>query len=103
VFGSQTRHHPGEDILIALTIPTVVQRLMRPIGGWGITPTSAIAIDGYYPTGCTPIINARFTVGLWEKGRKARHPHIRELEKIRHVHRSFSNRKPCPYAEINGS
>jgi len=49
------------------------------------------------------VINAGFAVGLGEKGLKTRHLRIRQPEKIRHCHRSFSSRESCHQAEINGS
>lgn len=36
VFSGKTRHHPGEDTLTALALPTVVESLVRSKGGRGV-------------------------------------------------------------------
>lgn len=66
--GSQTCHHLGEDAFVAPPLPTIVQRLMPTIGGGGIPPPKAVAIDEDNSTQYTSIIDALIAVGLREEG-----------------------------------
>ena len=56
VLSRQTGHHPGKDTLVAPTLPTGVQRLVRAVGSGGITPSQPIAVDEDNPAQHTPII-----------------------------------------------
>lgn len=67
----------------------MVERLMRAIGCRGVAPPYAIAIDEDNPAQHAAVINARFAMGLREKGLKTRHLPIAQPKQIRHVHRHF--------------
>jgi hypothetical protein len=58
-FGNQAIHHPDKDPFVALPLPTVVERLRRPILARGITAAQAIADDKDYPAQNPPIIHTR--------------------------------------------
>ncbi len=95
MFRSQPGHYPSENVFLAPAHPSAVKRFVRAIGGWSIAPTQAIAIDEDNPAQHTSIINPRLAVGLREERLKARHLRVRQPEKIRSGHRSFSSRGSC--------
>ena len=101
VIGSQTRHQPGEDALIALPLPAILERLVRAIGRRRVPPPQPVAVDEDNPTRHTSVIDAGFAMGLREEGLKTRHLRLRQPEKIRHGHRSFQSRESRHQAEIN--
>ena len=76
VLSGQTSHHPGEDALIAPSLPTVVERLVWAAFSGRVAPSQAIAINEDNPAQHTPIINARLAVGLGTIGLKSRHLRI---------------------------
>ena len=89
--GGQALHHPGEDALVAPSLPTVVEGLRRAIFLGGISPPQAIAIDEDYATQDPSVIDARLTVALGKEGLQARHLRVRQPEKV--AHRSVSLRR----------
>jgi len=103
VVSRQTGHHPGEDALVAPSLPAVVQGLVRTVLLGCVPPSQAIAIDEDNPAQNPSIINTGLAMGPGEKGLKTRHLGVTQPEKVRHVHRSFSNREPCCSPKINGS
>jgi len=117
VLGRQTRHHPGEDALIAPPLPAIIKRLVRAIGRRGVAPSQPIAVNEDNPTQHTSVIplgiSLRDTLpgsereayrGTSERRAQdapsARPPLVTFLrnalpgsgqaEEIRHVHRSVS-------------
>ena len=89
VLSGQSGHHPGEDALVALTFPAVVERLVRAVFLRRIAPAQTIAINENYPAQHSPVIYAGFAVRLWEEELKTRHLGVGQPKQIRHVHRSF--------------
>lgn len=67
VLGSQTGHHRGEDTLVAPSLPTIVKRLVRPIGSRCVTPLYAIAVNENNAARHTPVIDAWLP---WDFGKK---------------------------------
>jgi hypothetical protein len=100
-FGCQTGHHLHEDTLVALSFPTVLERLVRAAGGVGIAPPQAIAIDRDNPAENVPVIDAPLAVGRQQEGLQTHHLRIRRPEKIAYVTARFSNRESRPHREIN--
>ena len=49
-----------------------------------ITPTQPIAIDEYYPTQNTPVINAGLAMALGKERFKTGHLRVRQPEKVAH-------------------
>lgn len=45
VLSGQPRHDPREDTPVAPPLPTVLERLVRAILSWGVTPPQTVAID----------------------------------------------------------
>ena len=62
--GGQSLHHPREDPHVTPPLPTVVERLRRPILTRGIAPTQTIAIDEYYAAQHAPIIDTWLAMAL---------------------------------------
>ena len=89
VISGQTGHHRSEDTPVTPPLPTVVERLMRPVFQGCVAPTQAVAIDKDNAAQDPSIIHTRLAMGLGEEGLKARHLRLRQPEKIRHVYRSF--------------
>lgn len=91
VLGRQPRHDPGEDTPVAPTLPAVVERLVRPVFPWRISPPQAITIDEDNPAQDTPVINPGLAVRLGEVRLQTRHLRIAQPEKIRHVQANLSD------------
>ncbi len=86
----QAVHHPGEDALLAPSLPAIVERLRRAILLGGIAPPQTIAIDEDYATQDATIIDPRLAMALGEEWLKTSHLRFREPEKV--AHRSVSSR-----------
>ncbi len=80
----QTLHHPGEDPPVAPSLPTIVERLRRPILPGRITPPQAFAIDEDYPAQHAPVIDPWLAVGPGKERPKPVHLHVGQPEKITH-------------------
>ena len=103
VLGRQPRHDPGEDTPVAPKLPAVVKRLVWAVFPRRISLPQTIAIDEDNPAQDTSIINPGLAVRLGEVRLQTRHLRIAQPEKIRHVHRSFSNGESRSPNQINGS
>ena len=77
-FGGQSLHHPGEDPHVTPPLPTVVERLRRPILTRGITPPQAIAIDEDNPAENPPIIHPRLAMALRKERLQPLHLVVRQ-------------------------
>ena len=64
--GSQSRYNSGEAPDVAPPLPSVVERLWRPIFSGRITPPQPIAIDEDNSTQYSAIIHPWLTVALWK-------------------------------------
>ena len=64
VLGGQTRHHLGEDALIAPSVPTVAECLVGVILPWGVAPPQTVAINQDNATQNTSIINSGLAMRL---------------------------------------
>ena len=68
VLGGQTDHDPGEDPVVAPSLPTIIKGLGWAVFLWGITPSQTIAIDENYTTQHTPVVDARLAMALRKEG-----------------------------------
>jgi hypothetical protein len=84
--GGGAFHHPGEDALVAPSLPPIVEGLGWAIILWRITPPQAIAIDEDYATQNAPVIKARHIMALRTEKPKTLHLHLCQPEKIAHQH-----------------
>ncbi len=64
----QFQKHPGEDALLAPSLPPAVEGLVRPVLGRRIAPTQAIAVDEYYAAQHPFFVHTRPAVRLRKKG-----------------------------------
>ena len=105
--GGQSLHHPREDPHVTPPLPTVVERLRRPILTRGIAPTQAIAIDEDYAAQHAPIIYTRLAMALREErpqplhllvGQpvKVAHHHPRQFGSLNHADRAASSKSMGP-------
>ncbi len=80
MISGQTCHHPGEDALVAPSLPAVVERLVRAVSIWRIPSPKPIAIDEDNAIQDMPVIDARFAVGFREVGLKTSHLRVAQPE-----------------------
>jgi len=85
----QFKQHPGEDALLAPTLPPAVEGLVRAIRFRRVSPPQPIAIDEDNSTENALVINTRLAVGLWEKRLQLRHLRIAQPIKVAHVTAPF--------------
>ena len=83
-FGGQDLHYPGKDPHVALPLPSVVERLRRPILLGRITPPQAIAIDEDYATQDAPVIDPRLAMALRKERLQPLHLLVGQPEKVAH-------------------
>lgn len=86
----QFEKHPGEDSLLAPSLPTAVECLVQPILRGRIAPTQAIAIDKDYTAQNPLIVHTGLAMGLREKGFQLGHLRIAQPVKVAHVTTSSS-------------
>lgn len=86
----QFEKHPAEDTLLAPSLPTAVERLVRPILRGRISPTQAIAIDEDYTAQNSLVVHTGLAMGLREKGFQLGHLRIAKPVKVAHVTAPFS-------------
>ena len=90
VFRGEPDHHLREDPFLAPTLPTTVQRLVRPIGFRSVPPAQAIAIDEDNPAQDPSVIDPRLAMRLREEGGELGHLLVGQPEKVAHVTAPFS-------------
>ena len=69
---------------VAPPVPAVVAGLGRAARLRRISPPQAIAIDEYYPTQYSSVIDARLTMAIGKEGLKPRHLRVRQPDRIAH-------------------
>lgn len=77
LLGSQTRHHPGKDALIAPSFPPVVERLVRAVGSRRVVPAQPIVIDEDNPA----LDMSTIYVRLRREGLQMHHFRVAQLKK----------------------
>lgn len=70
VFGGQADHDPGEDTVIASTLPAIVEGLVRSIFPRRLTPSQAIAVDKNNAAQNLQIIHAWAAAALGKERRR---------------------------------
>lgn len=68
VLGCNRREYTIKDTQSAPAYKAVIERLVRPVFPWGITPAKTVANDMDDPGNNALIINTRNPVSLWETG-----------------------------------
>lgn len=91
MLGAQTSHDPSEDAFITLSLPSIVECLVKPLFPRGIAPPEAIVIYKDSPDQYAPVINPWRLAGLQEVGRQTRHLRIGQ-PKNQTYHRSIVGR-----------
>lgn len=86
----QFEKHPGEDTLLAPTLPATVEGLVRTIFCRRIPPPQTIAIDEDNPGQHARVIDTWLAVGLRKERLQLGHLHIAQPVKITHVTAPFS-------------
>lgn len=85
----KTFHHPAKHAHNTPTLPTIIERLVRPVLPGCIPPPQAIAIDKNDPAQNTAVINPTLAVALGKIRRKPRHMLICQPIKVAH------DQSPC--------
>ena len=86
----QFEKHPREDTLLAPTLPTTVEGLVRPVFCRRVLLPQAIAIDEDNAAQHPPGIDTRLAVGLRKEGLQLCHLRIAQPIKVDHVIAPFS-------------
>ena len=82
LLGGQTYKNPGEQALLAPSLPEVVEGLIRTILAGRITPSQAIAVEEGYSAPYSSVIDTELSVVLREEGLEARHLRLDQLDKV---------------------
>jgi hypothetical protein len=77
-------HHPGEDSLVAPSLPSVVKGFRRAILPGGVAPPQAVAIDEDYAAQDTPVIDPRLAMALGKKWFQTGHLRVGQPEEVAH-------------------
>ena len=99
----QADHDPGEDPVVTLAPPTVVEGLDGPIFLRRITPPQPIAVDEDYAAENAAIIDAGLAMTLGKERLQAFHLGIAQQVKIAHRSGLLAEPESCQTPEINGS
>lgn len=84
--GGQTLHHPGKDTHVTPSLPSIVERLGRPILPRSVASPQAIAINEDYPAQYPPMVDSRLAMAVSEEGPQPLHLLVRQPEKMAHHH-----------------
>lgn len=84
--GGQPIHHPGKDPYIVPPIPSVVERLRRPILTRRIASAQPITIDEDYPTQNAPIVHPWLAMAPWDERLQTLHLLVGQPEYVAQHH-----------------